>query len=139
MDQTADSAAKEPALPVSSDGKIGPIDWADGAYEFRLGWGELIQLQEKCDAGPGHVLARMWANQWRMADISEVYRLGLIGAGKSPAEALSLVRDFVEKRPPRESLALAITILGIGVDGRVDGEETDGDAPEGEAPAPQPE
>jgi hypothetical protein len=68
-------------------------------HEFRLAWGELIELQEKCDAGPGMVLMRLIANQWRLEDVPTVIRLGLVGGGMEPAAAARLVRRQVEQRP----------------------------------------
>lgn len=99
---------------MSRDASI-ELDWADGHYIFRLAWGELRQLQEKCDAGPFVILSRLRGGTWRMDDISEVVRLGLIGGGATPADALKLVRDYVESRPPLENLMLATGILSAGV------------------------
>lgn len=91
--------------------------FADDDYVFRMGWGELEQLQEACDAGPYVVLDRLVTGRWRMADISSSIRLGLIGGGVEPVKALKLVRRYVEDRPPLESLVLAQLILGAAVAG----------------------
>lgn len=114
---------------MSRDAKI-ELDWADDTYTFRLAWGQLIELQEKCDAGPFVVLNRLSTGQWRMADVSEVIRLGLIGGGLEPKQALQLVRDYVESRPPLENVMMARGILGIAIQGVPD--EKPGEA-EGEA------
>jgi len=98
------------------------IDWADGHYTFRLRWGELILLQEKCDAGPQVVLSRLQSGAWLMRDISEPVRLGLIGGGATPEAALKLVRDYVEARPPVENVMLATGILAAGLIGAPDEE-----------------
>ncbi|MCF6112001.1 gene transfer agent family protein [Mesorhizobium muleiense] len=82
-----------------------------------MAWGELEKLQEACDAGPYVVLDRLVSGRWRMADISNVIRLGLIGGGMEPVKALKLVRSYVETRPPLESLVLAQVVLGAGVAG----------------------
>lgn len=116
---------------MSRDAKVGPLDWADGAYTFRLAWGELEELQEKCDAGPFVVLQRLSSGHWRVGDISHTIRLGLVGGGLEPAKALSLVRRYVETRPPLESVMLARGILGVALQGAPDGEQP-GEA-EGEA------
>jgi len=97
---------------MSRDGSV-TLAWADGDYTFRLAWGELIKLQEACDAGPGFVLQRLMTNDCRVQDISHTIRLGLIGGGMEPAKALQMVRDYVESRPPLESRMLAAGILGI--------------------------
>ncbi|MBS9476240.1 gene transfer agent family protein [Ancylobacter radicis] len=87
------------------------LDWAGGLNSFRLGWGELARLQEACDAGPFVVLNRLQAGMWRVEDISSVIRFGLIGGGLDPAKAMKLTRDYVEARPPMETLLLAEAIL----------------------------
>lgn len=93
------------------------LPWADGDYTFRLAWGQLIELQEKTDCGPAYLLDKMWQNNWQVQHISEIIRLGLIGGGKTPSEALKLVRNYVEARPPLENLSLAQAILAISLQG----------------------
>ena len=114
---------------MSRDAVLGPMLWADGDYRFRLGWGELIQLQEATDAGPFALLERLAGKHWRVGDISHTIRLGLIGGGKTPEDALKLVRNYVESRPPAENVMLAYAILAAGVQGAPD--EAPGEA-EGE-------
>lgn len=116
---------------AARDGAV-ELDWADGTHRFRLAWGQLIQLQEACDAGPMVVLSRLQGGTWRLDDIRETVRLGLIGGGMAPEKALSLVRAYVEERPPIESIQLALGILAMAVLGAP--EEDDG---LGEAPAAQ--
>ena len=105
---------------MSRNAQIGPLDWADGSYVFRLGWGELIALQEAANAGPYVVLQRLASGTWEMGDISHVIRLGLVGGGLEPGKALTLVRDYVETRPPAENLSFAQGILYAGVQGAPD-------------------
>jgi len=93
------------------------LDWADGTYAFRLAWGELEKLQEACDAGPYVVLNRLVDNTWRVGDLSNVIRLGLIGGGMTPVDALQKVREYVEKRPPMENLMTARAVLSAGLVG----------------------
>ncbi|MEZ2132466.1 MULTISPECIES: gene transfer agent family protein [unclassified Sinorhizobium] len=108
------------------------LTWADGDYRFALRWGELAELQEKCDAGPYVVLHRLHSHQWRIEDISNVIRLGLIGGGMSPADALKKVRTYVEARPPLENHTFALAILSAGLLGAPE-------EPVGEQEAPTPE
>lgn len=94
-------------------------------YEFCLRWGELMELQEKTDAGPGMVLMRLVANQWRMEDVPAVIRLGLIGGGMDPTAAGRLVRSYVEGRPQdiggEDGLGiLAVKILSAALHGAPD-------------------
>lgn len=96
------------------------LPWADGDYVFRLAWGQLCTLQEECDAGPYVILGRLTDGTWKMKDISSTIRLGLIGGGMPPVEALQKVRLYVESEPPYSNLALAQAILGAGVVGAAD-------------------
>ena len=91
--------------------------WADDEHSFALKWGQLIELQEKCDAGPYVILERLAANAWRMEDISEIIRLGLIGGGMPPVPALKLVKRYVKDRPPVESVQPAQVILAAALVG----------------------
>lgn len=87
------------------------LTFADGDYSFRMGWGELAELQEKCDAGPHVVYSRLGDGSWKIEDISHTIRLGLIGGGLTPVDALKVVRKYVEARPPLESLLTAQAVL----------------------------
>lgn len=101
---------------MARDGSI-TLDFADGAYKFRLAWGQLAELQEKCDAGPYVIINRLHNGTWRIEDIREIVRIGLIGGGLSSPEALKLVRRYVEERPILENLQLAQVILSISLTG----------------------
>lgn len=108
---------------MSRDGKI-TLDWADGTHTFRLGIAQIEELQEKTDCGPYFLLNRINSGTWRVADLRETIRLGLIGGGLTPAEALPLVRWNVEGRPLMESVAPARAILMAALMGAPDGEKT---------------
>lgn len=114
---------------MSRDGSL-TMPFADGNYVFALRWAELIKLQEEVDAGPYIIATRLMNGMWRMSDISSTIRLGLIGGGLEPAKALRLVQEYVEARPPMETLALAQGVLGVALYGAQD--EPPGEAP-GEA------
>ncbi len=104
------------------------FDWADGTYSFRLAWGQLAELQEKCDAGPYVILQRLYSGAWRIEDITNIIRLGLIGGGLEPAPALKLARRYVEGRPPMENLIPAQVILSAGLTGAPEEKVGEGDA-----------
>ncbi len=106
---------------MSRDASVG-LDWADGHYTFRLSWGQLIELQEKLDAGPSYILDKLWKNEWKVQYISEIIRLGLIGGGETPTKALSLTKNYVQDRPPLENLSLSQAILAIALTGAPDEE-----------------
>ena len=54
---------------------------------------------------------------WKVGDISHTLRLGLIGGGLEPVKALKLVRDYVEKRPPMETILFAQAVCSAGLMG----------------------
>lgn len=99
------------------DARLDGIVFGDGDYSFRLGWGQLVELQEYTNAGPYFVLNRLHSGEWRVEDVSSIIRLGLIGAGMEPTPALKLVRRYVEDRPPLENHQLAVIILTAGLMG----------------------
>jgi hypothetical protein len=105
------------------------FDWADGTYRFRLPYGQLAELQERTGCGPQLLLQRVVDGAWKVDDLRETIRLGLIGGGLEPVKALALVRRYVEERPLLESVTPARLILSAALFG-VEGEEWPGkDAP----------
>lgn len=117
---------------MSRDAKV-TLAWADGDYVFRLAWGQLAELQEKTNAGPYVVLQRLYEGTWRVEDLSNVLRLGLIGGGMPPVEALKKVRTYVEARPPLESVPFATVVLSAGLMGAQDEQPGEAEAPNQEA------
>jgi hypothetical protein len=87
-------------------------DWADGTYTFRLTVPGAIELEQKCDAPFAVVNHRLQSGTYKIEDIRQTIRLGLIGGGKKPEEALRLVRQYVEERPLAESWQVARLIAG---------------------------
>ena len=90
--------------------------------DFRLAWGELIELQEKRDAGPAVMLARLSLGQWQLQDVTETIRLGLVGGGMDSAQAARLVRVNVEQKPfdlggENGLIILAVKILAAATHG----------------------
>ncbi len=114
---------------MSRDASIS-LTWGDGDFKFRLGWGELEELQEKTDAGPYVVLRRILDGSWRVQDISNVIRLGLIGGGMSPTDAIQKVRAYVERRPPMENVIHARAILSVALVGTADEKLGEQEAPD---------
>lgn len=102
---------------MSRSGSI-TLDFAGDAQVFRLPWGQLVELQELCDAGPYVIFDRLRSSRWLLQDVRETIRLGLIGGGKTPIEAIALVRRYVEnieQFPPAENALLAVAILGAAI------------------------
>lgn len=93
--------------------------------EFLLAWGEIMQLQESRDAGPGVIQIKLMTNQWHGEDVSEVIRLGLVGGGMSSVQASKLVRLYVEQCPhdlggPDGLAILALKIVTASIQGAPD-------------------
>lgn len=107
---------------MSRDAKAA-FDWADGHYTFRFGLGELEELDEKTGCGPYFLLNRIRSGEWKVADLNETIRLGLIGGGMEPAKARVMVNRYCfPARPLMESVNPAIAILSGALVGAPDGE-----------------
>jgi hypothetical protein len=93
---------------MSRNGSV-TLDWADGEHTFRLAIGQLRELQETVNKtriklgasliGPATLFEAVRSNNAWPHEIREIMRLGLIGGGTKPADALDLVRRYVEERP----------------------------------------
>ena len=92
-------------------------DWADGTYTFRLGLAEIEELERKRDLGIFELAKRLSpeVRQARSTDITETLRLGLIGGGMTPVDALAKVRKYVDERPLDENrdIAYAVVLAGL--------------------------
>jgi len=117
---------------MSRDGSIVRL-WGDEERTFRLRIAEWRKVQEKCDAGPGEIAARLstWAavrrahgkasiieimamgglGRWRVDDVREPLFQGLIGGGMDPTSAGRLVRALHDERPLLENLELALAVV----------------------------
>src|SRR5690554_3802956 len=103
------------------------LTWAGGEHEFALPIDLLRALQDKCDAGPAWVLARLGSQQWYVDDVIQPIRLGLEGGGMDKEQARKLVKKHVEDRPLTESVLTAQAILMAALYSS----EEDGEASEG--------
>jgi len=73
---------------------------------------ELIgELERKTGAGIGGLCRRLFAGDFRHAEIIETIRLALIGGGTPPEEAAALVAAYAARRPLIEVYPLAVSIL----------------------------
>lgn len=66
-------------------------------------------------SGTAQLLNRLHKGSWRIGDVSNIVRLGLIGGGMEPAAALKLTLRYVEERQPTENLIPAQVILSTTV------------------------
>lgn len=107
-----------------------PIDvtWAGGEHPFLLNIELLRALQDKCDAGPQWVLARLRTGQWYVDDVLSPLRLGLEGGGMDKEEARKLVRRYVEDEPLAESVLAAVAVLSHSLYGVLDEDNSSGEA-----------
>lgn len=132
------------------DSKI-EVAWGDGEHVFRLALGQLRELQDKCKVGPAELAERLSTGRWFVDDIREPIRLGLIGGGMTPVDALALVKRYVDERPLAENVLTAQAIVmavlyGVpddpvgkkaAAEGAVSGAETDASSsPPSTEPAP---
>lgn len=105
---------------MSGDGSI-TIFWGDGENKFRLGIGEFRELQERTNRrrsemglpsiGPRTLGNEIRANDAWPDDVRDVLRIGLVGAGLTPADAHSKLVLYFDKRPPLESYLPAYSVL----------------------------
>jgi hypothetical protein len=75
------------------------IVWPGGAHPFRLRLGELRRLQDKTGAGPEELLNRVRLGRWKVDDLIEILRFGLIGGGMGESDAAPLVVKMMELHP----------------------------------------
>lgn len=76
------------------------IIWRGGEDDFCIARVvDVFALEEKCGAGLGEILNRLELGLWKLNDIRETIRLGLMGGGKSPEEAMRLVKLHVDQNP----------------------------------------
>ena len=61
--------------------------FGDGERDFALTDPMIAELERLTDTGIGALFLRLTRNDFRLADLAEIIRLGLIGAGTNPQEA----------------------------------------------------
>jgi Phage tail tube protein, GTA-gp10 len=87
------------------------LEFAGKRRSFQLCVDQLAELQEITGFGPSWIKARLETGQWHTKEISETIRLGMIGAGETPAEAEKLTERYVRKRPWEENRLIAWAII----------------------------
>jgi hypothetical protein len=105
---------------VSADASI-EFEWGDGQHKFKLALGQLRELQEKINqprimigaepVGPYSLLDLARRKDLWPHEVREVIRLGLIGGGAKPLDALTLVARYVDNRPLLENMQPVVLIL----------------------------
>lgn len=114
------------------------LRWADGTYLFALKLKQIEELQRLCNAGLGEIAQRLLVERrWRIGDIVETIRLGLIGGGLPAVRARELVDTYVDGRPladprdPANPLTTAQAVIMAAYFGVAEASEE----PEGKAEA----
>ena len=120
--------------------------WVGGEHAFALDIGALRALQTACDAGPQQILARIAGGTWRVDDLMQTIRLGLIGGGMEQKEAARLVETAFKSHPlltfrPTAQSVLVLALMGDPEDrlGETTGETAppeNGGSPTSTAPEP---
>ncbi len=96
------------------------ITWAGGEHEFDLKIDHLRALQDRCDAGPEWILARLSNKRWHVNDVVDTIRLGLEGGGMEKTDARKMVQRYVEDRPLTLSVLTAQAVLLLALYGDPD-------------------
>jgi len=85
--------------------------FGDGERDFRITPELIVELERKTGAGIGALCRRLFAREFKQADMIETIRLALIGGGTSPKDADALVAAYAVNRPLAEIYPLAVSIL----------------------------
>lgn len=111
------------------------LTWVGGEHDFALYLGNLRAVQKYCDAGPEQILKRILHEEWRVDDLFEVIRQGLIGGGMSGKDASSIVTEAFNRHPLLQFKLTAQAILAASLAGFED--EPVGEDQGVETPAPE--
>ena len=103
----------------SGDGSVTRL-WGDGEHKFRLRIGELRELENKRNSGAFEIYQRLAAGSWRIDDVREVLRLGLIGGGMAAPLALGLVAKYAKETTFLMNVVVAREVIMAGLFGDPD-------------------
>lgn len=86
--------------------------FGDDEYPFRVGFPEAQEWEEKRDKSLMYTFTTsLQLRAMRLDDAREIIRIGLIGGGMTPVNALVLVKRYVEQRPIEENVELALSVM----------------------------
>ncbi|WCR09589.1 gene transfer agent family protein [Paracoccus stylophorae] len=85
--------------------------FGDGERDFLLSDPMIAELETKTSTGIGALFVRLSRSDFRLVDLVEIIRLGLIGANTDPQEASRLVETYAKNRPIGEILPLALDVI----------------------------
>lgn len=87
------------------------VFFGDAEHRFDFDGALIGELEILTDAGLGALFKRLVDRSFRYADLLAVLRLGLIGGGTRPEEAVRLVKVYGEGRPIEETYPVAVAVL----------------------------
>lgn len=125
------------------------LEFGDGRYLFRLTLAGVDEIQRKCKAGMGEVYSRVLAGRyvapggadfgnplegkWRIEDLIEIIRQGLIGGGEGLADekpvkvdalvANAMIERYVNPQPYAKAWSIAAAICMACIEGMDDPDE----------------
>lgn len=85
--------------------------FGDGEHDFTLTDDMIAELERLADLGIGALYLRAVNMQFKLADLIEVIRLGLIGGGTSPKRAAQLTDTYARNTPIDDLYPLALDVL----------------------------
>lgn len=85
--------------------------FGDGERSFTLTDPMITEVERLTGTGIGGLFLRLTRNDFRLGDLVEIIRLGLIGAGTTPEDAARLVETYARHRPIGAILPLALDVL----------------------------
>lgn len=85
--------------------------FGDGEHAFALTDDMIAELERIADLGIGALYIRAVNMQFKLADLVEIIRLGLIGGGTPPARAAQLVDTYARNQPIDDLYPLAMDVL----------------------------
>lgn len=122
---------------MSRDASIA-LSFAGAEQTFRLGIKAWEKVQERCDAGPEELLRRYMDGSWRLHDVREVIRQGLIWGGPADvAKVDKTLKAEFDDLPILQFVQLAQAIVMASLVGAPDEDDQPGET-QGE-PAAGPE
>ena len=96
------------------------LPFGNDTHIFKIGYGQIKDIQDTTDAGVEFILKSMFDGTWKIEYIRETIRCGLIGGGMSPAEAIRMVKTYVEDTetyPIAGNIPIAASILAAAIYG----------------------
>lgn len=100
---------------------------------MRLRLGEIESLENLCRAGIGEIALRLVSQTYRLADVRETLRLGLVGGGMSEPAATALIMAHVDNTPLAQYVETAAFVLSAALAG-VPPPKPDAEAPTPDGP-----